>query len=88
VSLNRFGAWLVKRGHAKTNSLAETELPRKCRPLPRVVDWEILAAAVTAELKPRDAAILDVPLYAGGRRGEVTGLNVGDYSAKRLRSMC
>jgi integrase/recombinase XerC len=80
VSLNRFGAWLVKRGHAKTNPLAEMELPRKRRPLPRVVDWEILAAAVTAEPKPRDAAILGVLVYAGVRRGEVTGLNVGDYS--------
>jgi len=41
--------WLVKRGHAKTNPLAEMELPRKRRPLPRVVDWEILAAAARAE---------------------------------------
>ena len=38
VSLNRFGVWLVKRGHAKTNPLAEMELPRKRRPLPHVVD--------------------------------------------------
>jgi integrase/recombinase XerC/integrase/recombinase XerD len=81
VSLNRFGAWLAKRGHAKTNPLAEMELPRKSRPLPRVVDWEILVAAAEAEPKPRDAAILGVLIYAGVRRGEVVGLNVGDFSS-------
>jgi site-specific recombinase XerD len=80
VSLNRFGAWLVKRGHAKTNPLAEMELPRKPRPLPRIVDWGILAAAAHAEPKPRDAAILGVLVYAGLRRGEVVGLEVGDFS--------
>ena len=80
VSLNRFGVWLVKRGHAKTNPLAEIELPRKRRPLPRVVDWKILAAAVRKEPKPRDAAILGVLVDAGLRRGEVVGLNVGDFS--------
>jgi site-specific recombinase XerD len=80
VSLNRFGAWLVKRGHAKTNPLAEMELPRKPRPLPRIVDWEILAAAAHAEPEPRNAAILGVLVYAGLRRGEVVGLNVGDFS--------
>ena len=80
VSLNRFGVWLVKRGHAKTNPLAEMELPRKRRPLPRVVDWEILAAAVRAESKSRDAAILGVLVYAGLRRGEVVGLSVGDFA--------
>src|SRR5207245_5831204 len=80
VSLNRFGMWLVKRGHAKTNPLAEIELPRKRRPLPRVVDWKILAAAVREEPKPRDAAILGVLVDAGLRRGEVVGLNVGDFS--------
>jgi len=29
VSLNRFGVWLVKRGHAKTNPLAEMEEERR-----------------------------------------------------------
>ena len=68
------------RPHAKTNPLAEMELPRKRRPLPRVVDWEILAAAVRAESKSRDAAILGVLVYAGLRRGEVVGLSVGDFA--------
>lgn len=80
VSLNRFGVWLVKRSHAKANPLAEMELPRKRRPLPHVVDWEILAAAARAEPKPRDAAILGVLVYAGLRRGEVVGLSVADFS--------
>src|SRR5881628_2258642 len=56
------------------------ESPRKRRPLPHVVDWEILAAAARAEPKPRDAAILGVLVYAGLRRGELVGLSVGDFS--------
>ena len=44
------------------------------------MDWEILAAVVRVEPKPRDAAILGVLVYAGLRRGEVVGLNVGDFS--------
>ncbi len=56
------------------------ELPRKRRPMPHVVDWEILAAAARAEPKPRDAAILGVLVYAGLRRGELVGLSMRDFS--------
>ena len=37
IQLNRFGTWLVKRGHLKANPLAEIEIPRREKRLPKVL---------------------------------------------------
>lgn len=80
VSLNRFGSWLVKRGYVPEHPLAGLEFPRKARRLPRLVAWSALERAVALEAQPRDRAVLSVLLYGGLRRGEVVGLDIGDFA--------
>src|SRR5262244_951292 len=77
IQLNRFGTWLVKRGHLKDNPLAEIEVPRREKRLPKVLPWSVAEEAVAGESRVRNRAILAVLVYAGLRRGEVGRLNVG-----------
>lgn len=80
VSLNRFGAWLVKRRFAVEHPLAGLEFPRKSKRLPRVLAWTELKDATSVERHVRNRAILSLLAYAGVRRGEVVGLDLRDYS--------
>src|SRR5215813_8514152 len=77
IQLNRFGTWLVKRGHLKDNPLAEIEVPRREKRLPKILPWSVAEEAVAGESRVRNRAILAVLVYAGLRRGEVGRLNVG-----------
>jgi len=77
IQLNRFGKWLVKRGHLKANPLDEIEIPRREKHLPTVVPWSVAEQVVAGESRPRNRAILAVLVYGGLRRGEVVRLNVG-----------
>lgn len=80
VSLNRFGWWLVKRGHLPQHPMADVEFPKKIRPLPRVLQWEDVERAVTTESGVRDRAILALLAYGGLRRGEPVRLRIGDFA--------
>ncbi len=80
VSLNQFAVWLVKRGHAAVNPLADIERPRRERRLPRVLAWPDVERVIAEERHPRDRAILSLLGYGGLRRGEVVGLAVGDLA--------
>src|SRR5262250_1641124 len=66
IQLNRFGTWLVKRGHLEANPLAEIETPRREKRLPRVLPWsaaeEVVAGGVEAS---ESRAILAVLVYGG-----------------------
>ena len=77
IQLNRFGKWLVKRGHLKENPLAEIEIPRREKHLPKVLPWSVAEQVVAGESRARNRAILAVLVYSGLRRGEVVRLNVG-----------
>ena len=77
IQLNRFGKWLVKRGHVKANPLADIEVPRREKHLPTVVPWSVAEEAVAGESRPRNRAILAVLVGSGLRRGEVVRLDVG-----------
>ena len=77
IQLNRFGTWLVKREHLKKNPLAEIEVSRREKRLPRVLPWSVAEQVVAEESRARSRAILAVLVYAGLRRGEVARLNVG-----------
>src|SRR5262245_65195290 len=77
IQLNRFGTWLVKRGHLKANPLAEIEVPRREKRLPKVLPWSVAEEVVAGESRPRNRAILAVLVYGGFRRGEIVRLNVG-----------
>src|SRR5215813_10107885 len=77
IQLNRFGTWLVKRGYLKANPLAEIEIPRREKRLPKVLPWSVAEQVVAGESRVRNRAILAVLVYAGLRRGEVARLNVG-----------
>ena len=74
IQLSRFGKWLAKRGYLKENPLAEIEVPRREKRLPRVLLW---SAAEEVESRSRNRSILAVLVYGGLRRGEVIRLNVG-----------
>ncbi len=84
VELNRFGAWLVERSYLKATPMVGVAIPKKVRPLPRVVDWPVSERAVAGERHPRNQAILALLAYAGLRRGEVVAANVGDYSRESV----
>jgi integrase/recombinase XerD len=91
IQLNRFGKWLVTRGHLKVNPLAEIEIPRREKRLPEVLPWSVAAQVVAGEVDPRNRAILAVLVYTGFRRGEVVRLNIGSLqregdAALRVRS--
>jgi site-specific recombinase XerD len=75
MRLNRVGKWLVKRGHL--NPLAEIEIPRREKRLPKVLSWSVAEQVVAGESRARNRAILAVLVYAGLRRGEGVRLNVG-----------
>ena len=75
--MNRVGTWLVKRDHLKKNPLAEIEVPRREKRLPKVLPWSVAEQVVAGESRARNRAILAVLVYAGLRRGEVARLNVG-----------
>jgi integrase/recombinase XerC len=77
IQLNRFGKWLVKRGHLKENPLAEIEIPRREKHLPKILPWSVAEQVVAGESRARNRAILAVLVYAGLRRGEGVRLNVG-----------
>jgi site-specific recombinase XerD len=77
IQLNRFGTWLVKREHLKKNPLAEIEVPRREKRLPRVLAWSVAEQVVAGESRARNRAILAVLVCAGLRRGEVARLDVG-----------
>jgi site-specific recombinase XerD len=77
IQLNRFGTWLVKRGHLKENPLAEIEVPRREKRLPKVLPWSVAEQVVAGESRVRNRAILAVLVWAGLRRVEVARLNVG-----------
>ena len=77
IQLNRFGTWLVKRGHLKENPLAETEIPRREKRLPKVLPWSVAEQVVAGESRARNRAILAALVSAGLRRGEGVRLNVG-----------
>jgi site-specific recombinase XerD len=77
IQLNRFGLWLVRRGHLKENPLGQIEMPRREKPLPKVLAWSVAEQVVAGESRVRNRAILAVLVYAGLRRGEVIRLNVG-----------
>src|SRR5262245_19893572 len=79
IQLNRSGTWLVKRGHLRANPLAEIEVPRREKRLPKVLPWSVAEEAVAGETRVRNRAILAVLVYAGLRRGEVGRLNVGSW---------
>jgi site-specific recombinase XerD len=76
IQLNRFGTWLVKRGHLKTNPLDDIEIPRREKTLPKVLPWSVAEQVVIGESRVRNRAILAVLVYTGLRRGEVVRLNV------------
>jgi len=76
IQLNRFGKWLVKRGHLKANPLDDIEIPRREKTLPKVLPWSVAEQAVIGESRVRNRAILAVLVYSGLRRGEVVRLNV------------
>jgi site-specific recombinase XerD len=82
VELNRFGTWLLQRGHLTANPLAEIIIPKRPHLLPPVVEWSVVEQAVATERQPRARAILALLAYAGLRRGEVMGANVGDYAGE------
>ena len=77
IQLNRFGTWRVKRDHLKKNPLAEIEIPRREKRLPKVLSWSVAEQVVAGESKARNRAILAALVYAGLRRGEGVRLNVG-----------
>src|SRR5262244_2442631 len=77
IQLNRFGTWLVKRGHLKANPLAEIEIPRREKRLPKVLPWSVAEEVVAGESRARNRAILALLVYAALRRGEVVQLDVG-----------
>ena len=76
IQLNRFGTWLVKRDHLKANPLAEIEIPRREKRLPKVLPWSVAEEVVAGESRPRNRAILALLVYAALRRGEVARLDV------------
>jgi site-specific recombinase XerD len=76
IQLNRFGKWLVKRGHLKANPLDDIEIPRREKTLPKVLAWAVAEQAVIGESRVRNRAMLAVLVYSGLRRGEVVRLNV------------
>ncbi len=80
VELNSFGSWLVKRGFLPANPMAEVEVPRRPRRLPRALVWADVERAIAGERGVRDRAVLTVLAYAGLRRGEVVSLDVRDFS--------
>jgi len=77
IQLNRFGKWLVKRRHLKENPLAEIEVPRRKKRLPKVLSWSVAEEVVAGESRARNRAIFAELVYGGFRRGEVVRLNVG-----------
>jgi len=77
IQLNRFGTWLMKRGHLKANPLAEIEIPRREKRLPKVLPWSVAEEVVAGESRARNRAILALLVYAALRRGEVVQLDVG-----------
>lgn len=76
IQLNRFGKWLVKRGHLKANPLDDIEIPRREKTLPKILPWSVAEQVVIGESRVRNRAILAVLVYTGLRRGEVVRLNV------------
>jgi len=77
IQLNRVGKWLVKRRHLKENPLAEIEVPRRKKRLPKVLSWSVAEEVVAGESRARNRAIFAELVYGGFRRGEVVRLNVG-----------
>src|SRR3984893_11890916 len=77
IQLNRFGKWLVTRGHLKENPLALVEIPRREKSLPKILPWSVAEEVVAGESRVRNRAILAMLEYTGLRRGEVVRLNVG-----------
>jgi site-specific recombinase XerD len=80
VELGCFAAWLVDRGYLKRNPVRALTVPKRERPLPRVLEWHQAEAAVAREPDPRDCAILALLAFAGLRRGEVIAASTADYS--------
>jgi len=77
IQLNRFGKWLVKRGHVQSNPMDGIEIPKRERSLPKVLPWSVAEHVVVGESRVRNCAILAALVYSGLRRGEVVRLNVG-----------
>src|SRR5262249_36390496 len=70
IQLNRFGTWLVKRGHLKENPLAEIEMPRREERLPKVLPRSVAERGGAGGMKGGKRGNRAGAVVAGARWGE------------------
>lgn len=76
-SVKGFYRWLQEKGYMRDNPLALLELPKRLKPLPKVLTVGEVSRLLNSDLIPLQDKVIVELLYACGLRvSELTGLNV------------